>query len=108
MDYKKGAKVCAILWTIIYLIALPVVAIMAFAGFSLTLRYPLGFGELLAMTWFVAAPLSLLLSIVLMWVGYAKGHYRLTRFIWTLPYLLLVAAGAILLGNLLVDLIRTY
>jgi hypothetical protein len=96
-NIKRKAKICAVAWTIIYVLLLPLLSYFALLSamifdnphlsipkglsiiFTISLMNKLvGFIDLLPI---FAMPLSLLL----MCFNYSKTHYNITRLCWVIP-----------------------
>jgi hypothetical protein len=89
---KKTAKISAIVWTTIYILLFPALVakapwlIMVFDSPSTSLLKGLS-------SIFIASfiPLSLPISIDLMWSTYVSGKYYWAMFSWLLPVAILIA-----------------
>ena len=94
---QKSAKYCAVGWTIAFLIFFPFfffVALMSSMIFdNPKMTAPMGLWIMFMIFWI---PLSMPISIYLMWSNYSRGLYRKTRLFWALPFLTL---GIVILLN---------
>jgi hypothetical protein len=84
---EKSAKYCAIGWTIVYLLLFPFLfyvalfSIMVFDNPHMTT--PVGLLIIFMSFW---VPLSIPVSIYLMWSNYSRGQYKRTHLFWGLPF----------------------
>lgn len=92
-NLKKKAKICAVTWTIIYVLLLPLLSYFALLSAMIFdsphLSVPKGLSIIFSIS---LIPLSLPVSIDLMWSSYMCEEYRKTLFFWSVPWLTLIAA----------------
>lgn len=88
LNIRRMAKYCAIFWTMIYVLLLPLLTYMALLSAMIfdNPRLSITKGVLLIFI-FSLIPLSLPLSIDLMWSSYVCKEYRKTLLFWLLPWL---------------------
>lgn len=102
----ERAKFCATCWTVIYLILFPMClygALLLLAGMvfdNAAMTKPIGATLIFFSFWI---PISIPVTIYLMWSRYSRGQYRKTRRLWSLPLLITLAVG--LLSELLLNLL---
>lgn len=93
---KRKAKVCAIAWTIIYVLLLPFLSYFVLLLFMIFdnpgLSIPKGLSIIFT---FSLIPLSLPVSVDLMWSSYVCKEYGKTLFFWSVPWLTLIAVLAL-------------
>ena len=90
-NVKRKAKVCAIVWTIIYVFLFPLLTYFALFS-SMVFDSPhISILKGLSIT-FIASliPLSLPVSIDLMWSSYICAEYSKTLTFWSVPWLTLI------------------
>ncbi len=90
-NLKRKARLCAIAWTIIYSLLFPV--LVYFALFSAMVFDSPGLSLLrgLSIIFIISLiPLSLPVSIDLMWSSYVGEEYSKTLIFWSVPWLTLI------------------
>ena len=87
-DDKKSAKNFATVWTVIYLMLFPFFLLMTLMSAMIfdspSMTVPIGLGYMFMISWI---PVSMAISIYLMWSNYCKGRYKKTRVFWIVPFL---------------------
>ena len=95
-NIQRKAKICAVAWTIIYallMLLLPYFTLFSFIIFdNPSLSIPKGLSIIFIMS---LIPLSLPLSIDLMWSSYVCEEYGKTLFFWAIPWLTLITVFAL-------------
>ena len=90
-DIKRRAKICATAWTIIYALLFPILSY--FSLFSAMVFDNPHISTLAGLSTIFAIsliPLSLPLSMELMWSSFICEEYKKTLFSWSLPWLTIV------------------
>lgn len=91
-NLKKKAKICAVTWTIIYVLLLPLLSYFALLSAMIFddphLSIPKGLSVIFTISFI---PLSLPISVDLMWSSYVCEEYGKTLFFWSIPWLTLLA-----------------
>ncbi len=95
-NLKKKAKICATTWTIIYSLFFPLLSYFALLSAMIFddphLSIPKGLSIIFTIS---LIPLSLPVSVDLMWSSYACEEYGKTLFFWSVPWLTLIAVLAL-------------
>lgn len=95
-NLKRKAKICAVAWTIIYVFLLPLLSYFALLSAMIFddphLSIPKGLSIIFTIS---LIPLSLPVSIDLMWSNYVCEKYGKTLFFWSVPWLTLIAVLAL-------------
>lgn len=95
-NIKKKAKVCAVVWTIIYILLLPLLSYFALLSVMIFDHTHLSIPKGLSIVFTLSLiPLSLPVSIDLMWSSYLCEEYGKTLFFWSVPWLTLTAELAL-------------
>lgn len=93
---KRKAKICAVAWTIIYVLLFPLLSYFALLSAMIFdnphLSIPKGLFIIFTIT---LIPLSLPVSIELMWSTYICKEYGKTLLYWLVPWLTLIVVLAI-------------
>jgi hypothetical protein len=93
---KKKAKICAVAWTIMYVLLLPLLSYFALLSAMIFDNPHLSIPKGLSIIFTISLiPLSLPVSIDLMWSSYVCEEYDKTLFFWSLPWLTLIAVLAL-------------
>lgn len=91
MSYKKKAKICAIIWTFVYILFFPFLCYSAMLSFMVfdrpNISTPLGLSIIFII---FLIPLSLPLSVDLMWSSFICKEYKKVLFLWTIPFLTII------------------
>ena len=97
-NIKRKAKICAVAWTIIYVLLLPLLSYFALLSAMIFDNPHLSTSKGLSIIFTISLiPLSLPVSIDLMWSSYACEEYGKTLFFWSVPWLTLIAVLALYL-----------
>ena len=95
-NIKRKAKVCAVTWTVIYVLLLPLLSYSALLSVMIFddphLSIPKGLSIIFTIS---LIPLSLPVSVDLMWSSYVCEEYDKTLFFWSVPWLTLIAVLAL-------------
>jgi hypothetical protein len=95
-NIRKKAKICAIVWTIIYILLFPILIFMAMASLLVFDKPGLSLLKGLSIVFIYSLlPLSIPVSIDLMWSSYAGEEYQKTLIFWAVPWLAIIAIVAI-------------
>jgi len=93
---KRKAKICAVIWTIIYVLLLPLLSYFALLSAMIFDNPHLSIPKGLSIIFTISLiPLSLPVSIDLMWSSYVCKEYSKTLFFWSVPWLTLIAVLAV-------------
>lgn len=93
---KKKAKVCAILWTIIYVVLFPLLSYFALFSAMVFDSPHISLLNGLSIIFIISLiPLSLPVSIDLMWSSYVCEEYRKTLIFWSVPWLTFISVLAL-------------
>lgn len=93
---KKKAKVCAITWTVIYSLLFPLLTYFALLSAMLFDSPDISILKGLSIIFTISLlPLSLPVSIDLMWSSYVCEEYSKTLTFWSLPWLTLISVLAL-------------
>ncbi len=91
-NLKKKAKICVVTWTIIYILLLPLLSYFALLSAMIFddphLSIPKGLSVIFTISFI---PLSLPVSVNLMWSSYLCEEYGKTLVFWSIPWLTLLA-----------------
>ena len=91
-NLKRTAKICAVAWTIIYVLLLPLLSYGALMLATISLSFHLSVPKGLFTVFTTALlPLSLPVSVDLMWSSYMCEEYGSTLFSWSVPWMTLIA-----------------
>lgn len=89
---KRRAKICAVSWTIIYSLLFPLLAYFALFSAMIFDKPDLSILKGLSIIFILSLiPLSLPISIDLMWSSYVSEEYNKTLIFWSLPWLTLIS-----------------
>lgn len=95
-NLKRKAKICATAWTLIYSLLLPPLSYFALLSVMIFddphLSVPKGLFIIFTIS---LIPLSLPVSIDLMWSSYVSEEYGRTLFFWSVPWLTLIVVLAL-------------
>lgn len=95
-NIKRKAKICAVAWTIIYVLLLPLLSYFALLSAMIFDNPQLSISKGLSIIFTISLiPLSLPVSIDLMWSSYVCEEYSKTFFFWSVPWLTLIAVLAL-------------
>ena len=95
-NLKKKAKICAVAWTVIYVLLLPLLSYFALLSAMIFDDHHLSIPKGLSIIFTISLiPLSLPLSVDLMWSSYVCEAYGKILFFWSLPWLTLIAVLAV-------------
>jgi hypothetical protein len=95
-NVRRKAKICAIIWTIIYTLLFPVLAYFALFSAMVFDKPDLSILKGLSIIFIVSLlPLSLPVSIDLMWSSYVGEEYDKTLIFWSVPWLTLISVLAL-------------
>ncbi len=95
-NIKRTAKICAIAWTIIYVLLLPLLSYFALLSSMIFDNPDLSILKGLSIIFTISLiPLSLPVSIDLMWSSYMCEEYGKTLFFWLVPWLTLITVWAL-------------
>lgn len=87
---KRRAKICAVAWSIIYSLLFPLLAYFALFSAMVFDKPDLSVLKGLSIIFILSLiPLSLPISIDLMWSSYVGEEYNKTLIFWSLPWLTL-------------------
>src|SRR5439155_13596148 len=90
-NLKRKAKICAVAWTIIYALLLPPLSYFALLSAMIFDNPHLAIPKGLSIIFTISLiPLSLPVSIDLMWSSYMCEEYDKTLFFWSVPWLTLI------------------
>ncbi len=93
---KKKARICAIAWTIIYIFLLPLLSYFALLSVMIFDNPHISIPKGLSFIFTVSLiPLSLPVSIDLMWSSYVCEEYGKIFFFWSVPWLTLITVLAL-------------
>jgi hypothetical protein len=94
-DIKRKAKICSVVWTIIYIFLFPFLSYFALLSAMIFDNPHLSIPKGLSIIFTISLiPLSLPLSIDLMWSSYVCEEYGKTLFFGSVPWLTLIAVLA--------------
>ncbi len=92
IEEKKRAYYRASGWTIAYILLFPFLRDLVLCSAMIfdnpKMPEPIGLWYMFLVAWI---PLSVSISIFLMWLHYSRGHYEKVRFSWQLTFLIPVA-----------------
>lgn len=89
---KKKAKICAITWTIIYSLLFPLLAYFSLFSMLIFDNPDLSAFKGLSIIFIISLlPLSLPISIDLMWSSYVAEEYNKTLIFWSVPWLTFIS-----------------
>ncbi|GAB4229608.1 MAG: hypothetical protein Tsb0021_07430 [Chlamydiales bacterium] len=95
-NLKRKAKICAVVWTMIYVLLLPLLSYFVLLSTMIFddphLSIPKGLFIIFTLS---LIPLSLPLSVDLMWSSYVCEEYGKTLFFWLIPWLTLITVLAV-------------
>lgn len=95
-NLKSKAKICAVTWTIIYVLLLPLLSYFALLSAMVFDKPDLSILKGLSIVFIISLiPLSLPISIDLMWSSYVSEEYDRTLFFWSVPWLTLISVLAL-------------
>ena len=95
-NLKSKAKICAVTWTIIYVLLLPLLSYFALLSAMVFDKPDLSILKGLSIIFIISLiPLSLPISIDLMWSSYVSEEYDRTLFFWSVPWLTLISILAL-------------
>ncbi len=93
---KRKAKICAVTWTIIYILLLPLLSYFALLSPMIFDDPHLSILKGLSIIFTISLiPLSLPVSVDLMWSSYVCEEYGKTLFFWSIPWLTLIIVLAL-------------
>ncbi len=89
--HKKKAMICAIIWTIVYLLLLPFLSYFTLLSLMIFDNPYLSISKGLTIIFTIALiPLSMPVTIILMWSSYACKKYSKTLYFCLIPWLALI------------------
>ncbi len=95
-NIKRKAKICAVAWTIIYVLLLPLLSYFALLSAMIFDNPHLSIPKGLSIIFTISLiPLSLPVSVDLMWSSYVCEEYNKTLFFWSVPWLTLIVVLAL-------------
>lgn len=95
-NLKRRAKICAVVWTIIYSLLFPLLAYFALFSAMVFDKPDLSVPKGLSINFIISLiPLSLPISIDLMWSSYVSEEYDRTLVFWSVPWLTLISVLAL-------------
>lgn len=91
-NVKRKAKICTVFWTIIYALLFPLLSYSALFSAMVFDNPDLSILKELSIIFIISLiPLSLPVSIDLMWSSYIGEEYGKTLFFWSVPWLTVAA-----------------
>jgi hypothetical protein len=90
-NIKRKAKTCAIVWTVIYSLFFPILVYFALFSALVFDKPDLSIVKGLSIIFIISLlPLSLPVSIDLMWSSYIGEKYNKTLIFWSIPWVALI------------------
>lgn len=91
-NLKRKAKICAVAWTVIYSLLFPLLVYFALLSAMVFDKPDLSVLKGLSIIFIISLiPLSLPISIDLMWSSYVGEEYDKTLVFWSVPWLTLIS-----------------
>ena len=95
-NIRRKAKISALAWTIIYVFLLPLLSYFALLSAMIFDNPHLSIPKGLSIIFTISLiPLSLPVSVDLMWSSYMCEEYSKTLFFWSIPWFTLIAVLAL-------------
>jgi len=90
-NIKRKAKICAVVWTVTYILLFPILTYFALFSIMVFDDPHLSISKGLSIIFTISLiPLSLPVSIDLMWSSYVCEEYGKTLFFWAIPWITLI------------------